>query len=149
MTAWAYVILEKMGFDRMEALSLASVFTSVTSTQHALNLGNIYDESQTRDAVLELSQLPMQQRKRRKANGEEEEDENRGGNAQPWVGLMRRHLPVIQLNDGTWRGLTKGMAVEPDKVWAPVDSPQSQPETEIVCRRILISPATLRTLPRK
>lgn len=117
MTAWAYIILEKMGFDRIEALSLASVFTSITSTQHALNLGNVYDEAQTRDAKLELAQLPGQGRdaKRRRVNGEEEEEEA-GGNAQPWVGVMRRRLPVIQLNDGTWRGLTKGMAVEPSKV---------------------------------
>lgn len=117
MTAWAYIILEKMGFDRIEALSLASVFTSITSTQHALNLGNVYDEAQTRDAKLELAQLPGQGRdaKRRRVNGEAEEEEA-GGNAQPWVGVMRRRLPVIQLNDGTWRGLTKGMAVEPSKV---------------------------------
>jgi hypothetical protein len=118
MTAWAYIILEKMGFDRLEALSLASVFTSITSTQHALNLGNIYDDSQTKDAKLELSQLPGQDRKRRRVNEEPEEEEETGGNAQPWVGLMRRRLPVIQLNNGTWRGLSKGMAVEPNKVRA-------------------------------
>jgi hypothetical protein len=114
MTAWAYIILEKMGFDLREALSLASVFTSITSTQHALNLGNIYDQEQTRDAKLELAQLPGRDAKRRRVNREEEEES--GGNAQPWVGVMRRRLPVIQLNDGTWRGLTKGMAVEPNKV---------------------------------
>jgi hypothetical protein len=148
MTAWAYIILEKMGFDRMEALSLASVFTSVTSTQHALNLGNIYDEAQTKDAMLELAQLPMQQRKRRRVNGEEDDDDNSGGNAQPWVGLMRRHLPVIQLNDGTWRGLTKGMAVEPDKVW------HSEPLSDFTWtndtggRLILTSPVTLLKPPR-
>ena len=119
MTAWAYIILEKMGFDRIEALSLASVFTSITSTQHALNLGNIYDDAQTRDAKLELAQLPGRESKRRRINGEEEEET--GGNAQPWVGVMRRRLPVIQLNDGTWRGLTKGMAVEPSKVSHPYE----------------------------
>lgn len=112
MTAWAFVICEKMGFDRVEALSLASTFTSITSTQHALALGNIYDAAQTRDAELELQQLPG---KRRKLGGEEEGDEI-SGNAQPWVGVMRRKLPVIQLANGTWRGLCKGMAVEPDKV---------------------------------
>lgn len=124
MTAWAFIILEKMGFDRIEALSLASVFTSITSTQHALNLGNIYNEAQTKDAKLELAQLPGRDAKRRRANGEQEEEES-GGNAQPWVGVMRRRLPVIQLHDGTWRGLTKGMAVEPIRVrtvWAGHES---------------------------
>jgi hypothetical protein len=148
MTAWAYVILEKMGFDRMEALSLASVFTSVTSTQHALNLGNIYDESQTRDAVLELSQLPMQQRKRRRVDGEQDEDDNVGGNAQPWVGLMRRHLPVIQLNDGTWRGLTKGMAVEPDKVRTPRARSSRSIKLTAGHRHIHTSPVILLKRPR-
>lgn len=131
MTAWAFVILEQMGFDRLESLSLASTFTSVTSTQHALNLGNVYTPEQKRDAELEMAQLPRDYSaseipgsttwddgKRRRIGFEAAAGtpESRGGNAQPWVTVMRRKLPVIQLTDKTWRGLSRGAAVDPDQV---------------------------------
>jgi hypothetical protein len=138
MTAWAYIILSQMGFNQLESLSLASVFTSVTSTQHALNLGNIYTAEQERDARLEMSQLPGKRRKSDEA-GEGE------GNSQPWVGVMRRRLPVIQLADKTWRGLSKGMAVEPEKVRTRlVHVEQGGKLTRPACRLFLISRETSR-----
>jgi hypothetical protein len=102
MTAWAYIICEKMGFDRLESLSLgkaphsrclqrnlilavASTFTSVTSTKHALALGNIYDPQQTRDAQLEMDELPRPEKRARGG-----EDGEQGGHAQPWVSIMKR-----------------------------------------------------------
>lgn len=89
---------------------MASAFTAITSMKHALVLGNIYDSAQTRDAQLELDQQPGKKRKL------EDGSEEISGSSQPWVELMKRRLPVIQLENGTWRGLVKGMAVEPYKV---------------------------------
>ncbi|KAJ9092536.1 hypothetical protein QFC21_006767 [Naganishia friedmannii] len=115
MTAWAYIIAEKMGFDRLEALSLASTFTSVTSTKHALALGNIYTPEQTRDAQLEMDELPQPAGKRSRYASDDASrlrEGEQGGHSQPWVSIMKRS-PVIQRADGTWRGVLKGMPVEP------------------------------------
>lgn len=43
-------------------------------------------------------------------------------------------LPVIRLADGSWRGLTKGRAVEPEKV-----SPAFQPSTLKSARQLVLS----------
>ncbi|GHJ90069.1 hypothetical protein NliqN6_6471 [Naganishia liquefaciens] len=112
MTAWAYIICEKMGFDRLEALSLASTFTSITSTKHALALGNIYDPQQTRDAQLEMDELPQSDSKRFKGSDGRANGTGESGHSQPWVSIMKRR-PVIKRADGTWRGVLKGMPVEP------------------------------------
>ena len=112
MTAWAYIIAEKMGFERVEALSLgelvfffhhiswvhllklsslrvASVFTSITSTHHALALGNVYNDKERRDAELEVSFVPGGgSGKGRSSKAADEERE--GGYAQPWVSIMGR-----------------------------------------------------------
>lgn len=87
--------------------SAASVFTSITSTAHALSLGNIYTTpAQIRDAQQELDDLPKgpavsprisdrgdavgEKRKREGGIDEDWEEDPVGGNAQPWVGIMGR-----------------------------------------------------------
>lgn len=97
-----------MGFDRLEALSLgkvstlpsqpgfadgvspASTFTSITSTKHALALGNIYDPQQTRDAQLEMDELPQSDRKRLKGSDRSATGNGESGHSQPWVSIMKR-----------------------------------------------------------
>jgi hypothetical protein len=112
MTAWAYIIAEKMGFERVEALSLgelvstaaekdippdtfrrhlsASVFTSITSTHHALALGNVYDDKERRDAELEVSFVPGGGSRKGRSSKAADDEEREGGYAQPWVSIMGR-----------------------------------------------------------
>ncbi len=68
--------------------SSASVFTSITSTHHALALGNVYDDKQRQDAELEVSFVPGGTKRKGMKTTDEEEKE--GGYAQPWVGIMGR-----------------------------------------------------------
>ncbi|BEI80468.1 hypothetical protein CcaverHIS002_0109970 [Cutaneotrichosporon cavernicola] len=82
-TAWAYTVARRLGFDAQESLSLAHVYVHIGSMKHALNLGNIYDAAQTRDAEDEIRELP--------------------GEAGP----------VIERPNGTWRAIQKGVPVEP------------------------------------
>jgi hypothetical protein len=57
-TAWAFVVSERLGFDRQEALSIAHVFVHFSSMKHALMLGNIYNKQETREAEEEMAELP-------------------------------------------------------------------------------------------
>ncbi|KAJ9112237.1 hypothetical protein QFC22_006321 [Naganishia vaughanmartiniae] len=140
MTAWAYIIAEKMGFDRLEALSLASTFTSVTSTKHALALGNIYTPEQTRDAQLEMDELPQPSGSGKRGRFSDggagdsarvRDGEQAGGHSQPWVSIMKRS-PVIQRADGTWRGLLKGMPVEPYRAHSYISKNFSQATPHVI-----------------
>ncbi|KAJ9120328.1 hypothetical protein QFC24_005282 [Naganishia onofrii] len=152
MTAWAYIIAEKMGFDRLEALSLASTFTSVTSTRHALALGNIYTPEQTRDAQLEMDELPQPSGSGKRGRfsdggtGGTEEGEQTGGHSQPWVSIMKRS-PVIQRGDGTWRGVLKGMPVEPYRAHSYISKNFSQATPYVIgALRILAQSYTVEQL---
>lgn len=98
-TAWAFIVCERLGFDRQEALSLAHVFVHFSSLKHALMLGNILNRQETRDAEEEVADLPdgAQWIKKkpepkpfgRKRGREEEKEQEAVGSSQPWVGLLR------------------------------------------------------------
>ena len=57
-TAWVYAVAIRMGFDVQEALSMAHVYVHLSSLNHALMLGNILNDEETKAAQEELSELP-------------------------------------------------------------------------------------------
>lgn len=98
-TAWAFIVCERLGFDRQEALSLAHVFVHFSSLKHALMLGHILNPQETKEAEEELAELPdgakwIKKKEEPKAFGRkrfrgEVKQEESVGSSQPWVGLLR------------------------------------------------------------
>lgn len=117
MTAWATVVAERLGFSRAEALSVgessasfppnsaivrdltlsilindlhpAHTYVNLTSTARGINLGIIPPSERNKHVV---------------------------GPSQPHFELMGVRVPVMQLQDGTWRGISGGEVVGPEKV---------------------------------
>ncbi|KAG8953737.1 hypothetical protein FRC04_001942 [Tulasnella sp. 424] len=85
MTAWATVVAERMGFKREEALSIASVYTEMNAASKGVSIG-IYAPSKN--------------------------NEYEAGSTQPFVDLLGRN-PVLEKENGQWRGLIKGTPVDP------------------------------------
>ncbi|EIM88056.1 uncharacterized protein STEHIDRAFT_167419 [Stereum hirsutum FP-91666 SS1] len=81
MMAWSFLVAERMGFQREEALSIASVYTEMNAISKGASLG-IYPKSST----YSLSVLP---------NGKAAPH---NGGAQPYVDLMGRRIPLIQIS---------------------------------------------------
>ncbi|KZO97951.1 hypothetical protein CALVIDRAFT_48600 [Calocera viscosa TUFC12733] len=86
MAAWATIVAERIGFKREEALSIGSVYTEMNATSKGISLG-IFNKSK--------------------------ENESAVGSAQPFVTLMDRKIPVMQLPNEDWRGLIRGEPVDP------------------------------------
>ncbi|KAG0709713.1 hypothetical protein DFH29DRAFT_885492 [Suillus ampliporus] len=80
MTAWATVVAERLGFERQEALSIASVYTEMNAISKGVSLG-LFDET-------------------RKKEIEPTKD-----STQPYVDLLGRR-PLYQTQNETWRALT-------------------------------------------
>jgi len=98
-TAWAYVVSRKLGFDVQESLSIAHVYTHISSTKHALALGNILTPAETKEAEQDMRELPREEgfewikdrskEKKRKGRGKVDEEVRVVGSSQPWVGIMK------------------------------------------------------------
>lgn len=104
LTAWVTVILEKMGFERDEALSLAHCYVSHTSTARGLNIGAIPKTGPgARPPPVGV------------------------GTNQPHFELMGVKIPVMQVQGGIdedgdenakrYRGINQGQMVPPDKAY--------------------------------
>ncbi|CAD6921311.1 unnamed protein product [Tilletia controversa] len=98
MTLWTTILLERMGFQRREALSLAQCYVSTTSTARAVNLG--LAPSTDRDKA------------------------STAGPKQPHFVLMGVKLPVLQLQQrtasgdvGEYRAIYDGQVVDPQKAF--------------------------------
>ncbi|KAK8849477.1 hypothetical protein IAR55_004810 [Kwoniella newhampshirensis] len=132
-TAWAYTICIRLGFDHLESLSIAQTYVHINSLKHALMLGNILGEEETREAEREVSELPGAEKEGwgKKSRDEQKRGRGRGwkgkgrevesvavsaGSAQPWVGLMRAN-PIIERPDGTCRAIQKGVPVGPSQAY--------------------------------
>ncbi|EPQ28524.1 uncharacterized protein PFL1_03827 [Pseudozyma flocculosa PF-1] len=92
MTAWATILLERLAFSRAEALSLAHCYVNYTSTMRGISLGII----------------PASER---------EKASNKVGPNQPHFELMGVKIPVMQMADGTYRGISGGEVVGPEKAF--------------------------------
>ncbi|KAG2348986.1 hypothetical protein BDR05DRAFT_1028076 [Suillus weaverae] len=79
MTAWAAVVAERLGFEREEALSIASVYTEMNAISKGVSLG-IFDKSRKKEIE------PIK------------------GSTQPYVDLLGRR-PLYQTQNQTWRAL--------------------------------------------
>ncbi|KAK0529165.1 hypothetical protein OC835_004419 [Tilletia horrida] len=98
MTVWTMILLERMGFQRREALSLAQCYVSTTSTARAVTLG--FTSASERDKASTV------------------------GPKQPHFVLMGVKLPVLQLQKrtatgdvGEYRAIYDGQVVEPQKAF--------------------------------
>jgi len=101
MTAWAMVVAERMGFQREEALSIASVYTDMNAISKGVSLG-IYEPD--------------------KGNNMEASPSG----AQPYVDLMGRRIPLYRTNitiDSTqWRALSASAPVPPSSAYKYITS---------------------------
>lgn len=88
MTAWAMTVAERLGFDREESLSIASVYTEANAVSKGASLGVI---EETRKKATET--LP---------EGE-----------QPYVDLMGRRIPLYQTRASKWLALSGGSPALP------------------------------------
>jgi len=82
MMAWACVVAECLGFSREEALSIASVYTEMNAISKGVSLG-LYDKK--READLKAAHA---------------------GEAQPYVDLLGRRVPLYRSASGAWRAFS-------------------------------------------
>lgn len=93
-TAWAYTICMRLGFSHLESLSLAQAYVHINSLKHALMLGNILGEEETKEARRELEDLPdgdqgSWNKKRGRRLGKDQVTATVAvGSSQPWVGIL-------------------------------------------------------------
>ena len=93
MTVWATIVLERLGFERREALSLAYCYVNTTSTARGVSLGIISASEQDKT----LSTM---------------------GSNQPHFELMGVKIPLIKLGQTQeWRGISKGEVIGPDQAF--------------------------------
>lgn len=92
MTAWSTILLERLGFSRPEALSLAHCYVNYTSTMRGISLGIIPAAEKERSVHLV-------------------------GPNQPHFQLMRVKIPVMQMQDGSYRAISAGQVIQPDKAF--------------------------------
>lgn len=92
MTAWAVILLERLAFTRTEALSLAHCYVNHTSTMRGISLGII--PASERDKAVNIV-----------------------GPNQPHFELMGVKIPVMHMKDGTYRGISGGEIIGPEKAF--------------------------------
>lgn len=93
MMAWAFVVAERLGFQREEALSIASVYTEMNAISKGVSIG-LYDEAKNKGV-----------------------EASKGG-SQPYVDLMGRRVPLYQTASGGWRALAAGSPVAPGSAFS-------------------------------
>lgn len=93
MTAWAMIVAERLGFDREESLSIASVYTEANAVSKGVSLGLI-EEGRKKD----VETLPERK--------------------QPYVDLMGRRIPLYQTRKSKWLALSGGSPVSPSTAFS-------------------------------
>ena len=91
MTAWATVVLERLGFNRAEALSVAHCYVAHTATARGVSIGVL--PASARDKAVNIV-----------------------GPNQPHFELMGVKIPVMQVEGEQWRGISGGECIGPEKV---------------------------------
>ncbi|KII95106.1 hypothetical protein PLICRDRAFT_48075 [Plicaturopsis crispa FD-325 SS-3] len=106
MSAWATVVAERMGFQREEALSIASVYTEMNAISKGVSLG-IYkeDKKKNRDAPL--------------------------GGTQPYVDIMGRRS-LYQTQNSQWRALADDAPAQPSTAFSYISRALRQTTPHIV-----------------
>ncbi|EIN10463.1 hypothetical protein PUNSTDRAFT_100008 [Punctularia strigosozonata HHB-11173 SS5] len=96
MTAWATVVAEALGFQREEALSIASVYTEMNAISKGVSIGVF---RQGKAVGIEASE----------------------GGSQPFVDLMGRKIPLYRTHDSedaSWRALNAGVPASPSSAYS-------------------------------
>ncbi|KAJ7665541.1 hypothetical protein B0H17DRAFT_1184561 [Mycena rosella] len=106
MTAWSTLVAERLGFQREEALSIASVFTELNAVSKGVSMG-IYKKGTERG--MEASK----------------------GGSQPYVELMGRR-PLFQAHTSQWRALSNGTAVPPSTAFSYISRALRQTTPHII-----------------
>lgn len=84
----------RLGFSHLESLSFAQAYVHINSLKHALMLGNILGEEETREAKIELEDLPdgdqgnWSKKKGRRPGRDQIAPTAAVGSSQPWVGIL-------------------------------------------------------------
>ncbi|KAF9268051.1 hypothetical protein L218DRAFT_918285 [Marasmius fiardii PR-910] len=114
MTAWATVVAERMGFQREEALSIASVYTEMNAISKGVSLGIF------------------------KAGKEKGLDAARGG-TQPYVDFIGRR-PLYQNQKDQWRALLNGTPATPSAAYGYISRSFRQTTPHIIgALRLLVN----------
>ncbi|OSX60264.1 hypothetical protein POSPLADRAFT_1147841 [Postia placenta MAD-698-R-SB12] len=92
MMAWAFVVAERLGFHREEALSIASVYTEMNAITKGVSLG-VFDKNRGKGVEASSS------------------------GSQPYVDLMGRR-PLYQTASGSWRALSSGTPIVPTSAFS-------------------------------
>lgn len=122
-TAWAYTICMRLGFSHLESLSFAQAYVHINSLKHALMLGNILGEEETREAQRELEDLPdgeqgsWSKKRGRKPGKDQVTATVAVRSSQPWVGILGSKVPILERSDGTCRAIQKGVSVRPSQAY--------------------------------
>ncbi|KAJ7498834.1 hypothetical protein FB451DRAFT_1358267 [Mycena latifolia] len=117
MTAWCTLVAERLGFQREEALSIASVFTELNAISKGVSMG-IYKQGTER--AMEASK----------------------GGSQPYVELMGRR-PLFQTQTSQWRALSNGTAVQPSTAFSYISRALRQTTPHIIgALRLLVESFT-------
>lgn len=93
MTAWAMIVAERLGFDREESLSIASVYTEANAVSKGVSLGLIEERRRN-----DIETLPE--------------------GKQPYVDLMGRRIPLYQTRKSKWLALSGGSPVSPSTAFS-------------------------------
>ncbi|KAJ7129582.1 hypothetical protein C8R44DRAFT_82192 [Mycena epipterygia] len=118
MTAWSTLVAERLGFQREEALSIASVYTELNAISKGVSMG-IYKKGTER-----AMEAPI-------------------GGSQPYVELMGRRVPLFQTQTSQWRGLSNGTAVQPSTAFAYISRALRQTTPHIIgALRLLVESFT-------
>ncbi|CCM03183.1 uncharacterized protein FIBRA_05305 [Fibroporia radiculosa] len=117
MMAWAFVVAERLGFQREEALSIASVYTEMNAISKGVSLG-IFDKNKSKgvDASPSGTQPYVDLMGRRGAPSPR---------ALPGLHLSPQHVrvplmfgPLYQTASGGWRALSSGSPVAPTSAFS-------------------------------
>ncbi|KAJ6485137.1 hypothetical protein C8R47DRAFT_1130904 [Mycena vitilis] len=117
MTAWSTLVAERLGFQREEALSIATVYTEMNAISKGVSMG-IYKHGTDRAA--EASKV----------------------GSQPYVELMGRR-PLYQTQNSQWRALSNGTAVQPSTAFSYISRALRQTTPHIIgALRLLVESYT-------
>ncbi|THV08473.1 hypothetical protein K435DRAFT_771969 [Dendrothele bispora CBS 962.96] len=109
MTAWATIVAERMGFNREEALSIATVYTEMNAMSKGVSLG-IYKTTDQRKHL----------------------DAVKGGN-QPYTDLMGRRIPLLYMSETSqWRALTDSSPTKPSVAFSYISRSFRQTTPHII-----------------
>ncbi|KAF7332077.1 Glutamine synthetase [Mycena kentingensis (nom. inval.)] len=106
LTAWATLVAEKLGFQREEALSIASVYTEINAISKGISLGKLQ-----KSAAAGMEASPT--------------------GTQPFVDLMGKR-PLFQTQHSQWRGLSAGKAVPPSTAFGYISRALRQTTPHVI-----------------